>query len=236
MLPPDLRKLLAIILHSVQLQGAQQNDALRRNLTDQEYADWFLSEKIQNGSVNPAYAINDFVVFRVAFEWPRGASGWVLDASDLITCDFALDDVQATDLVDMAREGLNDGYVPASWFAKVAAAWYVAKERRMPESLFEYLQEALFLPYVPRQGRKKTDGRDRDIVIRNLVEGLLARNLGQPAALTHARAVTVDALGRKGIGMTEDAVRKICDRSSRTDREIRLWSVLTKARALERKA
>ncbi len=71
MLPPDLRKLLAIILHSVQLQGAQQNDALRRNLTDQEYADWFLSEKIQNGSVNPAYAINDFVVFRVAFEWPR---------------------------------------------------------------------------------------------------------------------------------------------------------------------
>lgn len=239
MIPPDiplpLRKLMLSIAEDVFRAKDTESQILRRDLSDQEYADWFLNRKISKGALNPAHALNDFVLFRIAFGWPVGAERWCLEASDLYKADFSLGELLAIDLVNMAREGLTDGYTSAAWYAKVAAVWYVAKEKKIPDALFDFLQEVLFVPPTPRQGRKKTDGMDRDRVIRNLVEGLLARNLGHPAALSHARAVTVQALGRKGIGMTEDAVRKLCERAVRSDRERRLWGLLAYGQSGERK-
>lgn len=235
MLPPDLIKLMLVVAQNRPSNRREAYDALRRDLSDREYADWFLSGKFSRAGLNRAHAMNDFVLFRIAFSWPKGAVGWTLDQHDIILADFSLDDVQAADLVDMAREGLSDGYTSAEWFAKVAASWHVTKEKRMPDALFEYLQQMLFLPPAPRRGRRKTEGLDRDRVIRNLVEGLLARNLAQPAAITLARSVAVEALGRIGIGMTEDAIRKLCERSARTNRELRLWGLLTGGMTLERK-
>lgn len=233
MLPPDLLKLLGLTAGHLQKLSQAKSDPLRTELSDTQYADWFLGDKLDRGGTNPEHFLNDFVLFRVACRWPRNANSWVIDARDIVLADFTLTDIEANDLVSMAREGLTDGYTASSWYAKVAAMRYIVANEVMPEILFEYLQEAVFAPSSAGSGRKKTDGMDRDRIIRNLVEGLLARNLGEPAALSNARSTASAALGRKGIGITEDGVRKACDRSIRTNRETRLWALLIYGETLE---
>lgn len=235
MLPFDFLKLLAITTQSLDPTPKPERNFLRPDLSDGQYADWFLDEKIEKGEMNPTHFLNDFVLFRVVFQWPRGAKGWTLDETDIVLADFVVSDLEAKDLVDMAREGLSDGYTAAAWYAKVAALRYVVSREEMPEPLFDYLQEILFLPATPNKGRNKADGLDRDRVIRNMVEGLLARNFGRPSAITQARAIAVAALGRKGIGITEDGIRKLCERAARSNRETRLLALLTLGKSLESK-
>ncbi len=235
MLPPDLLKLLSVVAPALDQVPQPKVDILRTDLTDAQYADWFLDNKIEKGRTNPEHFLNDFVLFRVALQWPRGAMGWSIEAGDLVDADFSLSEQDALDLVSMAREGLTDGYTSAAWYAKVSAMRYVVSNESMPEVLFEFLQEALFLPPSSGSGRKKTDGMDRDRIIRNVVEGLLARNMDQPAAITNARAIAVAALGRKGVSITEDGIRKVCGRSTRSNREARLWALLAFGKSLESK-
>lgn len=206
-------------------------DFLRCDLTDTEYADWFLGEKLDKGQVNPGFFLNDFVLFRVALNWPKNAQGWTMEESDIISADFSLSVEDARDLVAMAREGLTDGYVSAVWYAKVSAMRYVLAKEAMPEELFNYMQELLFLPPQRGSGRKRTDGLDRDRIVRNLVDGLLLRNQGKPSAITDARIVAAEALGRKGFPLTDDAVRKICKRSERSSRETRYWDLIFQPRS-----
>lgn len=235
----SLHILTAVLEKAAQESKNSEFMALRRDLTDDQYADWFLEPKMTRGRLNPRYAMNDFVLFRNAYRWPLGTD-WIIDADSLNDGVFSLSDQQAVDLIDMAREGLTDGYVPASWFAKVAAIWHIQNNVELPAPLFIFLQESLFdlKPKANGQkkasGRKKADQLDRDIVIRNLMDGLLARNANQRGAKTRACWVAAAALGRRGVCLDYDAVRKIFNRLPRTEREKRLWSDLSKRWHAER--
>lgn len=240
MLSPELMHALRSFAVTFSLDDVRKpgegRDSFRTDLSDSDFADWFLEGKIENGRVVSEHALNDFVIFRVAHDWPQGAFNWVLDVEDIVSADFSLTTIQAADLVEMAREGLSDGHVSADWFAKVAIVWMASKRMEIPDPLFEYLQQTLFLPpKLARKaavggkngsGRSRADGVDRDRVIRNLVDGLSFRNLMHPARATHVRAIAVQALGRRKVGLTEDAVRKICERAKRSEREMRLWELL----------
>lgn len=237
-----LRPAVTSILSDMEKLARDAAQLVRADLTDDEYADWFLTDKIEEGRIVPRYAINDFVLFRVANRWPVGAK-WRLDPDDLMTANFSLSDEQARDLVQMAREGLTDGYVSADWFCKTAICWLAWKVERFPDELHIYLQETLFLtPELSRRasvagkkgsGRKQSDGVDRDRVIRNLVDGLVHRNRTGPNGVSHCRSVAVNALGRKKVNITEDAVRKICERAKRSEREERLWRTMWTKAAVE---
>jgi len=191
---------------------AQKAAILHLDLTDEEYAQWFLSGKIVRGFQNPAYALNDFVLFRIAHDWPKGAR-WSLDEVDIASADFTLSDEMASDLVDFANEGLHDGYQLADWYARLAATWYVDQTKVMPEVLFLFFQRALFLPKEATRGRKRSGGIDRDRNIRNAVAGLRARGCGSE----RAQRIVAETLG-----MTADAIRKAVERTPRTAREARL--------------
>ena len=85
---------------------------LRLDLSHSDYAAWFLRDKIVGGRVPPLHAVSDFVLFRIAHDWPKQAK-WVLDEVDFEAADFSVSDEMAVDLVAMAQEGLHDGYQAA---------------------------------------------------------------------------------------------------------------------------
>lgn len=189
---------------------------LRLDLTDTEYAAWFLDEKILRGLVAPYYAINDFALFRLAYDWPRAAN-WVLEAEDLETADFTLTPEMAEDLVSMSSEGLTDGYQTADWFLRVAVLWCAEREQKLPLPLFAYLERTLFLPRHSGRGRKRSEKIDRDRIIRNAFEGLRLRD----CPIEKAQTIIAENLH-----MSADAVRKSIERTPRTERERRLWKTL----------
>ena len=195
---------------------AERRVLLRLDLSDAEYVSWFLAEKIVKGVVSPVHALNDFVLFRVAYQWPKGAK-WFLDETDIATADFTLTEEMAADLVDMGAEGLKDGYRSADWYVRIAAAWYADNAKLMPPALFDFLQGELFLPPKSRRGRRRADGIDRDRIIRNVFEGLQAR-MRMPDETAHE--IIARAIGT----LDTDAVRKVLDRTPKTEREGRLWA------------
>ncbi len=214
------RRLCAILrrVNRDTLSTLEANKAamLRLDLSDADYAEWFLSQKIVKGALNPTHAVNDFVIFRLAHDWPAGVV-WTVNAENLKDADFTMTDEMASDLTTMAAEGLGDGGRSADWHLRVAATFYADRAIPMPPALFDFMQRALFLPEAAPRGRKRRDGVDRDRIIRNAFEGLLARKCGRQ----RAQEIIAHTLN-----MTLDAVRKVLDRTPRTDREERLWRVL----------
>lgn len=217
-----MSKRLCAFVRRINRDTARRSDSERRallrlDMTDVEYVDWFISGKIDRGFVNPAHALNDFVLFRLAHEWPKNAQ-WFLEAKDILAADFGLTAEMAVDLIDMAADGLSDGYRPADWYLRIAVTWYADNALEMPGPLMLYLQKALFLQKKTRKGRKRRDGIDRDRIIRNAFEGLRARE----CPTEKAQEIIADRLA-----MSHDAVRKLIARTPRTEREARLWGTLT---------
>lgn len=194
---------------------------LRLDLSHQAYASWFLSEKIVRGQLLPSQSLNDFVLFRIGYGWPKGAK-WFLNELDIHEADFSLTDTLAAELCEFADEQLSDGYQTADWFLRLAAVRYADQGETMPASLFTYLQRALFQVPEKRSGRKKKDGLDRDRVIRNAFNGLCARDCG----IEHAKDLLAGALGQNGVNITADGVGKVVKRTIPTDRETKLWKIV----------
>jgi hypothetical protein len=192
------------------------------DLTDAQYAHWFLSEKIIKGVLQANHALNDFVLFRVAFSWPRGAK-WYPDEDDILSADFSLTNAMAADLTDMADEGLSDGYRTADWYARVAAVYHAQHCIALPDSLGNFLQRRLFLKEDIKRGRKRHAGVDRDRVIRNAFEGLRARGC--------ATQISYEIIAAD-LNMTADAVRKLIVNTPKTERENRLWGAILNPSAL----
>jgi hypothetical protein len=213
-----VRELGKIEKDKMKRQEAARSAVLRLDLTDEAYADWFLKDKIIRGSLRPSQFQNDFVLFRIVYDWPKGAK-WGLDSEDIQNADFSLTSGMAKDLVDFAAEGLTDGYEPADWYLRVAAAWYASHSKKMPQPLLDYLQRALFLAKQSARGRKRKDSLDRDIVIRKAFDGLKLRGCGA------TRAQTIIATS---LNMTPDAVRKVIGRTHSTEREKKYWDALKK--------
>lgn len=218
---PATRKFLSDVFASLPKPDGPTTDILRSDLNHVDYADWFFDGKFCAMRLDPRFALNDFVLFRVALGWPRGA-GWAIDARAIEEADFQLTSEEADDLRDFSTENLTDGYREADWFLRVAITWYLANELPLHESMFRYVEERFFTTGKARQGRRRADGIDRDLVIRNAFLGLIARG----AERTAAWAIVSDALGRLRINVTPDGVRKICERSKRSEREARYWHIV----------
>lgn len=218
---PLLRKILALSLASMRdRQHAAQIAAqafLRLDLSHEQYAKWFLEGKVNDGRASPQNFLNDFVLFRVARDWPKGAK-WFIEADDLEAADFSLTEDEATELVEMAQEGLSDGSRPADLYARIAIVWYADQTMTMPRALYNYLQVSLFRPARRVQGRKRHDGLDRDRIIRNAFTGLRLREC--PVGVAY------DLIANEIPMITAEGVRKALERTPRTPREERLWGLI----------
>ena len=194
----------------------RRHERLRLDLNHEEYARWVLSGKIVQGTVRPEHYINDFVLFRLAHEWPGGAD-WSVQNESIDDLDFSLTEDMAADLADMGREGLTDGNIPADAFLRQALLWHAYMGRRAPRSLIEYGGAALFGPPSKGRGRKKASHVDRNLIISATFLGLQERECGADAA---------QKIIAQEINMTQDAVRKLLKAAPLTDRERRLWEKL----------
>lgn len=202
-------------------------DLLRMDLSHEEYALAFVAEKFADRALKPCYAMNDFVLFRIANLWPSGLPDWMLTRETMFEADYSLTAEQAADLVSFWQEGLTDGYVPADYYLRLTIAWYADMKREFHPILVDALTRMLFAPKNTQRGRKRSTGIDRDLVIRNLVDGLLLRGLPKFGGPKSAVEVAADALAPfLGGSMTPDAIRKAIERSRRTPREQRLWEAL----------
>lgn len=202
-------------------------DLLRMDLSHEEYSKVFVEEKFSERSLKPSYAMNDFVLFRIAYTWPLGLPDWMLTRETMFQADYSLTADQATDLVSFWREGLTDGYVPADYYLRLTLAWYADMKKDFHPILVDALTKMLFSPKKDLRGRKRSTGIDRDLVIRNLVDGLLLRGLPKFGGPKSAVEVAADALAPVlGGSMTPDAIRKVIERTPRTPREQRLWDAL----------
>lgn len=203
-------------------------DLLRLDVSHEEYAILFLEEKFDNRVLKPCYAMNDFVLFRIAHLWPAGLPDWLMDKETMFEADYSLTAEQADDLVSFWREGLTDGYIPVDYYLRLTIVYFAETKRELHPALLDALTTMLFAPKKALRGRKRSTGIDRDLVIRNLVDGLMLRGLPKHGGPKSAIEIAADALGRFiGGSMTPDAIRKVVDRTPRTPREKRIWASLS---------
>ena len=203
-------------------------DLLGRDLGHEDYAMVFLEEKFDSRTIKPCYAMNDFVLFRIAYLWPKGLPDWLLDSESMFQADYSLTAEQASDLVEFWHEGLTDGYIPVDYYLRLAILWFAEMKREFHPALLDAITSMLFVPKNASRGRKRSTGIDRDLIIRNLVDGLMLRGLPKHGGPKSAIEVAADTFSRfQGGSITPDAIRKVIERTPRTEREMRLWAAIS---------